>query len=310
MEEMVKLNKKPKVSIIMLTYNREHLVERAIRSILNQTFGDFEFIIIDNGSTDRSGIIAKEFEKEDDRIKVLSIPKSNIGTGRNVGLEVANGDYITFIDDDDFAEEDFLEFLYNLALNNNADISICGSFDKCFDKKIVMNSIEAVVELMIRNIYNAAFPTKLFKAKLMSNLRFPEEGKFDDISMMYKLIANANAIVYHGLSKYTFYRHLGNNSIWTTNHKLLTKDILEEYLNVYKQRTEWLTSKFPEKKLDFLYFECSFILSMIDKIERYEIIECYEHLYDMKDELRKNYTQFISSKYIKEFEREWLSKYI
>ena len=92
------------ISVIMLTYNRESMVGRAIESILNQTYRDFEYIIVDNGSDDRSGEIADAYAAKDPRIKVLHIEKSNIGTGRNIGLDAATGEYITFIDDDDTKE--------------------------------------------------------------------------------------------------------------------------------------------------------------------------------------------------------------
>lgn len=117
----------PKISVIMLTYNRQELVGRAIESVLTQTFTDFEYIIVDNGSTDMGGVIADEYALKDGRIKVIHRERGNIGSGRNAGLDAATGEYITFIDDDDFVESDFLDFLYKLAVENNADVSICGA---------------------------------------------------------------------------------------------------------------------------------------------------------------------------------------
>ena len=99
------------ISVLMLTYNREDMVSRAIKSILVQTCTDFEFIIVDNGSTDRSGQIADDFAKIDSRIKVIHRDKGSIGAGRNTALDATKGDYIAFIDDDDYVEPDFLEFL-------------------------------------------------------------------------------------------------------------------------------------------------------------------------------------------------------
>ena len=84
------------ISVIMLTYNRESMVGRAIESILNQTYRDFEYIIVDNGSDDRSGEIADAYAAKDPRIKVLHIEKSNIGTGRNIGLDAATGEETTY----------------------------------------------------------------------------------------------------------------------------------------------------------------------------------------------------------------------
>ena len=96
------------ISVIMLTYNRENLVGRAIESILKQTFGDFEFIIVNNGSTDRSGQIADQYAAKDARIRVIHRERGNIGSGRNTGLNAAQGEYIAFIDDDDTCAPDFL----------------------------------------------------------------------------------------------------------------------------------------------------------------------------------------------------------
>ena len=115
------------ISVIMLTYNREQLVGRAIECILAQTFRDFEFIIVDNGSTDRSGQIADEYAAKDSRIRVIHRERGSIGAGRNTGLDAAKGEYIAFIDDDDVPDSDFLEFLFNLAEENRADIAICGA---------------------------------------------------------------------------------------------------------------------------------------------------------------------------------------
>ena len=158
--------KEPKISVIMLTYNREKLVSRAIESILRQSEPDFEFIIVDNGSSDRSGAIAEEYAEKDGRICVIHRERGNIGSGRNTGLDAARGKYVAFIDDDDWAEADFLEFLYELAIENNADVSICGAADKVFDEKKVMTAEEAIIELMWRKKYNMAFPTKLFSKRI------------------------------------------------------------------------------------------------------------------------------------------------
>ena len=87
----------PKVSVIMLTYNREGFVSRAIESILIQTEPDFEFIIVDNGSNDRSGMIADSYAEKDERIQVIHRKRGNIGSGRNTGLAAVRGRYVTLL---------------------------------------------------------------------------------------------------------------------------------------------------------------------------------------------------------------------
>lgn len=294
----------------MLTYNRESLVPRAIESILTQTEKDFEFIIVDNGSTDRSGSIADEYAMQDKRIRVIHREKGNIGAGRNTGLDAVQGEFVTFVDDDDWAEPDFLGFLYALAKENDADVSICGATDKIFNEKKIMTPEEALIELMWRKKYNMAFPTKMFSNRLAQLMRFPEEGTYDDIALMYRLLAEANKVVYHGLPKYTFYRHESNNSAWTTNHRLLNAATLDEYLHAYRTRTEWLSARFPDSALAFRYFEWSFMISMIEKIHRLKLVGCETQLEEMTQELCGHKEEFLGSAEILEFEKEWMKQYL
>lgn len=295
----------------MLTYNREKLISRATESILAQTYRDFEFIIVDNGSSDRSGSIADEYAAKDDRIRVIHRERGNIGAGRNTGLDAARGEYIAFIDDDDWAEPDFLQFLLDLLREYDADVAICGAADKAFDEKKVMTPEEAIIELMWRKKYNMAFPTKLFRRELMETLRFPEDGTYDDIALMYRLLANAErGVAYHGLPKYTFYRHEGNNSAWTTHHELLDAATLDEYLHAYRVRTEWLSDKFPSSAAAFRYFEWSFMISMVEKVTRLEIKGCEKQLAAMKRELTEHREEFLMCPEILDFERKWMEVYL
>jgi glycosyltransferase involved in cell wall biosynthesis len=300
----------PKISVIMLTYNRERLVGRTIESVLAQTFRDFEYIIVDNGSTDRSGKIAERYAAKDVRIRVIHRGRGNIGSGRNAGLDAARGEYLTFIDDDDYAEPDMLEFLARLAVENRADVAICGAAGKAFDEKRVMTAEEALIELMWRRRYNMAFPTKLFARELGKKIRFPEDDKYDDISQMHRLLANANRVAYHGLPKYTFYRHEGNNSAWTTNYGLLTGETLDEYLRAYRERTEWLSRMFPNRAGAWRYFEWSFMISMVEKISRFGLRGCERQRDAMTRELREHRGEFLNGNYILDFERDWVNKYV
>ena len=299
-----------KISVIMLTYNRENFVARAIESILQQTFKDFEFIIVDNGSTDSSGKIADTYAKKDSRIRVIHKERGNIGSGRNTGLDAANGDCIAFIDDDDCAEPDFLEFLYNLLISNDAEVSICGSKDKAYEEKRIMTGEEAVITLMWRKCYSMAFPTKMFTRELAKKIRFPENDKYDDISQMHILLSCAVRVAYHGLPKYTFNRHTGNNSAWTTDYSLLTSDTLNEYLRAYRKRTIWLTEHFPDNIALWHYFEWSFMISMVEKISRYNIAGCGKQLDFIESELHVHEKDFLSGGYALDFQKEWVKKYI
>lgn len=304
------MDRSPTVSVIMLTYDREALVGRAIESILRQTYRDFEFIIVDNGSTDHSGQIADAYAAKDARIRAIHRERGNIGSGRNTGLDAARGEYVAFIDDDDWAEPDFLEFLLGLIERHDADIAICGAADKVFDEEKVMTAEEALIELMWRKKYNMAFPTKLFRRELMEHLRFPEDGAYDDIALMYRLLAEAETVAYHGLPKYTFYRHEGNNSAWTTHHELLTPETLDEYLHAYRTRTGWLSGRFPGSAPAFRYFEWSFMISMVEKIHRLDIPGCERQLKAMEAELRAHREEFLACPETLDLEKQWIGEYL
>lgn len=308
MESMV--TSEPEISVIMLTYNREQLVGRMIRCVLEQTFQDFEFVIVDNGSTDASGQIADDYAKQDPRIKVLHYKKGNIGSGRNRGLDAAKGRYIAFVDDDDTCSPDFLEFLYQLAEESKADIAICGATWSNREEKYLMDAEEAMEKLLWRKHYNVAFPTKLFRRELFEENRFLETGKYDDIYLMPKMIAAARLVAYHGRSKYHFERHEHNNSAWTQNHQLLDAETLQEYLDVYEERTLWLSEKFPQSIAKWKYFNWSFLISMVEKVTRLKLTDCYEIRERLANQLRENYDTFYYCPWISEVEQEWMERYI
>lgn len=309
MEEFVEENT-PQISVIMLTYNREKFVGRMIECILAQTYKDFEFIIVDNGSEDRSGEIADLYMSRDNRIRVIHRSRGNIGSGRNAGLDVAKGKYVTFVDDDDICEPDFLEFLYRLAEENTADISICGATWSNIDEKKIMNAEQALETLLWRKSYNVAFPTKLFRKEMFECCRFMETGKYDDIYLMPKMIAIADRIAYHGLSKYHFERHSENNSAWTQNHQLLDVETLREYIEVYDERTKWLIKKFPTSTDKWNYFNWSFMISMVEKVNRLELKECYKIRDGLVRKLFEKQEEFLASPWLLEKEKEWMKEYI
>ncbi len=309
----------PEISVIMLVYNRENYVSRAIESILNQTFSEFEFIIVNNGSIDSSGAICDKYAQQNEKIKVVHREKGNIGSGRNAGLDLAKGKYITFIDDDDEASSDMLQFLYDLIREYDADISLCGSYkevngeviDNCvFDELLIMDAAQSVVELLNRKKYNVAMPTKLLRRELFDEIRFLNEGKYDDITVGYKFFSIANKVVGLGKPKYTFLRHESNNSSFTTNDLLLTPEQLNEYFEAFGERTKYVSKKLPQIAEFVQYTEWSYMISMCNKIISNNLVNCSEQLDYIKKILITNYDKFYYSEFLKDFEREWMDKYI
>jgi len=310
-----------KISVIMLTCNRETLVGRAIESVLGQTLADFEFIIVDNGSTDQSGAIAGEYAARDSRIRLVRLERGNIGRGRNAGLDAAKGECIAFIDDDDWCEADFLEFLHELMVQNGADVSVCGSNkhedgivsanEGCvYDETYVMDAEKATEMYLWRKLFNAAMPCKLIKRGLFEKIRFSSEGVYDDISTTYKYFANSARVAAHGLPKYTFRRHDGNNSSAATKHELLNPGQLKEYLAAFRERTEYISAVLPNLRPLARYSEWSYMISMIEKINRHQLKNCRGPLEFMRGEIKTNIDEFLNGGFVMDYEREWLERWL
>ncbi len=116
------------ISIIIPIYNAERYIDKCINSVIKQTYQNLEIILINDGSTDSSGEIADTYKKIDNRIIVKHIDNSGVSVARNIGISIASGKYISFVDSDDYIEEKMIEELYNSIVNYNSDIAICNIF--------------------------------------------------------------------------------------------------------------------------------------------------------------------------------------
>lgn len=126
---------KPKISIIVPVYKAEPYLKKCIDSILNQTFKDFELILVDDGSPDRCGEICDEYALKDSRIKIIHKENGGQSSARNVGLDIAQGEYIGFVDSDDWIEPDMYKKLFKVLKNDNVDMAIC-NINSIKDKKL------------------------------------------------------------------------------------------------------------------------------------------------------------------------------
>ena len=115
----------PKISIIIPSYNEEKNISRCLDSVMNQTFSDFEVLCVDDGSNDKTYDIIKKYSEKDSRIIPMKNPNKGVSSARNFGIENANGDYIGFVDSDDFIQPQMYEFLYKAVTENNCDFSVC-----------------------------------------------------------------------------------------------------------------------------------------------------------------------------------------
>lgn len=198
-----------KVSVIIPVYNAEKYLKQCLDTVINQTLKDIEIICVDDGSTDKSLDILKEYQENDNRIIILQQQNQHAGVARNNGLKVAKGKYLSFLDSDDFFELTMLDEMYNKAEKDNSDIVICGwkNFDNVLKKVTTTFKINskyiARSPLLTRNntddIFMIGKPnpwTKLFKHDLFrnNNLLFEEYVCCNDLTCVCMALALSNKI--------------------------------------------------------------------------------------------------------------------
>ena len=234
------------VSIIVPVYQVENYLHKCVDSILAQTFTDFELILVDDGSKDRSGQICDEYAEMDERVTVIHKENSGLSDTRNRGIEQAAGNYFMFVDSDDYIAPTMVECLYQSILKENADIAACNflySFEDDRNQDFSTNIQWEVVsgaEIFYnrKNDRSCGYWTvvwnKLYKSKVFGKLRF-RAGKYyedefwanDIYQMDIKMVTIPECLYY--------YRQHGNNSMKTTNSKknLDILEALQERIDIY-----------------------------------------------------------------------------
>ncbi|MDA7496607.1 glycosyltransferase [Akkermansiaceae bacterium] len=224
------------VSIIMPVYNKENHVEKAIDSVLRQTFTDFELIIIDDGSTDKSSAICDKFAHMDSRIQVKHIPNGGVSHARNIALDLAEGDYIVFIDADDYVDEKFLESLVNAMQSSHADLVFSG-FVKTYDKQFGATSfvppysglvqfddvIKEFTELQLQSTFYSFSHGKLYKRSLIEehSIRFDEAIRLaEDFEFNTQVYSRISTIYFLPESNYHYIIDAENNSQEMDSYKI------------------------------------------------------------------------------------------
>lgn len=207
-----------KISIIVPIYNVEQYLKKCIESIINQTYKNIEIILINDGSKDNSGKIADEYSKNDDRIIVMHKENGGLSDARNCALDIATGDYITFVDSDDYIDIKFCKILHDVIVSKNADMVICEMQHVYKDEDELQNSDKINIEeysgdeaiIKYSDTDNVVACAKLYKSELFCNLRY-ELGKIhEDEFMFHKIFYKCKKII-HIDSKLYAYRQRENS---------------------------------------------------------------------------------------------------
>lgn len=241
---------KNKVSIIVPVYNVEKHLEQCVNSILAQTYKNIEVILVDDGSPDNCGTICDNYIIKDPRIRVVHKKNGGLSSARNTGLDVATGEYIMFIDSDDFIETDMVEVLFELKATSNADIACCGMYryketsTTLIDNTISKNEIEildritSLKRLILRTI-DCSSCNKLYHRELIGETRFKEGRNNEDHPFLFELYQKCDSIAYTNKAYY-YYRATEGS---------ITNSLNEKSFDIFKN-TDDIERIIKEKRLD------------------------------------------------------------
>jgi glycosyltransferase involved in cell wall biosynthesis len=227
-----------KVSVIVPVYNVEKYIRKCIDSILSNTFKDFELILVDDCSQDNSLDICDEFSKRDNRVKIIRNKKNTgVSLSRRIGLEASIGEYIQYIDSDDWIENDMIEKMYEKAVSEDFDMVVCDYYyeDKNIEKihKQCFNSFKK--EIIIKNILSIQIKSvlwnKLIKRRLYEKAEFPKYNRSEDYVITIQNVYNADKIGYINIPLY-HYRY--NDKSLSNNRETYINGRIEENKNWYR----------------------------------------------------------------------------
>ncbi len=201
------------ISVIVPIYNAEKYLEKCLDSIVGQSYRHLEIILVNDGSMDRSGNICDRYAAGDRRIKVIHRENGGLSAARNAGLDIATGEYLGFVDSDDWLEIDMYQFLLDDLLSVGADIAVCGFFhtfddyempnDKSFSYR-VLERTDALKLLLKDRVMQNYIWCKLYKQELFEGIRMPEGRIFEDAFTQHLIFEKARKVVMHNVPKYHY----------------------------------------------------------------------------------------------------------
>lgn len=234
-----------KVTIIIPVYNVACYIDKCLQSVAVQTYHNIEIVLVDDGSTDNSGYICDDFAIRHDAItKVIHSENHGPSAARNLGLSVAEGDYVTFIDSDDWVEPNFVEILVRCMEQDNADMSCCGLlYDynegknpvHIIEKDMVYDHQETYRHILMDTQYYGYVCNKMFRRTLISDMRFDESLRSsEDMDFTTRYAALAKKSVYNGSQLYHYRQRMGSMtgdfsyshiklSVLRVNHSLISR---------------------------------------------------------------------------------------
>lgn len=230
----------PLISVIVPVYNVEEYLNKCVDSIINQTYKNIEILLIDDGSTDTSGAICDDYSQRYDNVKTYHKKNGGLSSARNFGIERASGEYLGFVDSDDYIHKEMYERLYSLIKENDADLSECLLTNVYNGKNLINNEKERVlvvnsetaIDLALKaEIANVVAVDKLYRRSLFDNVRYPVGKTIEDGFVIVDILSQCDRIVITTEQMYYYVHRKG--SITTDAFSTKSLDAIEAYEKNY-----------------------------------------------------------------------------
>ena len=279
------------ISVIVPIYNVEKYLDKCVDSIINQTYKNLEIILVDDGSPDNCPQMCDDYAKKDSRIRVVHKENGGLSDARNAGMKVATGEYISFIDSDDYISLDFYETLFQTMIDNDSDIVECSvvkfyednNFDEYNDDLKVTNyeTVDALDGLISENPFKQHVWNKLYKSSVALDIPYAVGKLNEDEFWTYQVFGKAKKVT--RINKTMYYYFQRNGSIMGNGYNIRRLDALEGKMN----RQAYIEKNFPilttKAKVD-LYGSCMFAYQSVlkfmsgnDKKKACKIIRDYKN---------------------------------
>lgn len=204
----------PLLSIIIPIYKVEDYLERCLDSVLAQTYENFQLILVDDGSPDGCGAICDRYAQKDPRIQVVHKENGGVSSARNAGLAQVKGEWIGWVDPDDWIDPDMYSYLMDAALTGQADVVMCGRVEeygdhtkeRSWEKVRVLNREEAMHHLLLNDDMQNLLWDKVWKRSVFEGMQFWQRRTYEDIAMMHRLFERIQCLVWLPEAKYHYFQ--------------------------------------------------------------------------------------------------------
>lgn len=248
-----------RISIIVPVYNVEGYVAKCIESLINQTYREIEIILVDDGSTDKSGVICDEYSQIDERIRVLHKKNGGLSDARNYGIHNSTGELLAFVDSDDFVSHHMYEILYAQLVKYNADIAACNyvrnekdfySCESVIDSKLAEANTKIITPteaLSNPHLVDVVAWNKLYKRELFEKVEYPVARLCEDEFVYHKLVFQCKRIAYIDIPLYCYI--LRNGSTMNSNNRV---KVIEEGMDALSDRMNFVVTNELKEVIPFV----------------------------------------------------------